>query len=689
MELTRALREPVSVARGIRHRMGRAVRRLRDRAHLALPSENEFLGALGGSYGVFAEVLAAAGKEKERLFVVDIPRDYAASFFATRHPERRSRTLREADGFCKHRFDLLGSGPVDLGDPIPWHSDFKSGHTWGSGIYFEDLRENVSSGFGQGPDVKVPWELSRFQHLACLGQAAWLSGDGRYYGEFRSQIIDWTRTNRVARGVNWTCTMDVAIRAVNWVWAYCFFRDEILADTEMASLLLRSLFAHGRFIAANLENGMPVTSNHYLADLTGLLFLGVLFKGAPEADVWKGFAITEIAKESRRQTYDDGVDFEASIPYHRLTTEMLLTALLLLERSGFRLPGLREIVRGRVDYIAHYTKQNGLAPQIGDNDDGRLQILGEYGADRRDHRHLLAIAACVFEDPTLLALAGERWEEAFWFFGDRCARLLDSIPPDVLTTTVHYPSGGVAILRCDDLYAILDAGTVGLEGEGAHAHNDTLSVEIHAAGRDLLVDPGVGIYTADLRQRNRFRATAAHNTVRVDGEEVNPLNEEPFRLHGVDTPSILRFESQAGFDLVEAEHHGYARLSDPVVHRRVLLLNKKTRRFVIEDHLTGLDRHRLEWFFHLDPECEAVFREGDRVAVCRSGDVRFEIRPMLLPEDAAGRVEADLFSRSYGRVESSFRVRYEWTGTLPVVTRFAIELVPEGAGRGDRNGGGS
>ena len=38
---------------------------------------------------------------------------------------------------------------------------------------------------------------------------------------------------------------------------------------------------------------------------------------------------------------------------------------------------MRGRVRRMVDYVAHYTKPDGLAPQIGDNDDGRLQILGD------------------------------------------------------------------------------------------------------------------------------------------------------------------------------------------------------------------------------------------------------------------------------------------------------------------------
>lgn len=688
MELSRALLDPVAVARGLRRRVGRAVRRLQDRTRLAVPSENGLLRDLGGRFGTIEEALANAGRDTGRLFTTDLSRRESALFFS-RHPPRRARILEWADRVCAHRFEILGSGPRDLGPRLPWHADFASGRAWDRGAYFRDLVVRIERGFGNGADVKIPWELSRFQHLPGLGQAYWLTGDRRYFQEFRSQILDWTRENRPGFGVNWACTMDVAIRAVNWIWGYGFFRPEIVEDSAFGSLLLRSLFAHGRFIASNLEAGGGANSNHYFADLVGLLFLGVLFRGSPEADSWKGMAVSEIAHASQEQTYPDGVDYEASTSYHRLMTEMALTALLLLERSGFRLPDLRARVRSMVDYIAHYTKPGGLAPQIGDNDDGRLQILGEYDADRRDHRHLLAVAGCAFEEPALLALAGPRWEEAWWFFGPAAGRLIEAPRGGarVVVTGRHFPAAGTAILRHDDLYAFVEAGPVGLKGLGAHAHNDTLSVEIQAAGQDLLVDPGTGTYTRDLALRQRFRGTAAHNTVRVDGEEINPLPARPFALPGADSPAVLRFVSRAGFDLVEAEHRGYARLADPVMHRRVVLLNKKTRRFLIEDHLDGRGRHRLEAFFHLAPRCEAFIEEQGLGAICRAGEVRFAIRPLALPPGTHVLREQDLFSPGYGRVEPSLTLRYEWTGTLPAVLRFAVDVEGSARGGGAPDGG--
>jgi hypothetical protein len=338
-----------------------------------------------------------------------------------------------------------------------------------------------------------------------------------------------------------------------------------------------------------------------------------------------------------------------------------------------------------VDYIAHYTKPDGLAPQIGDNDDGRLQVLGDHDADRRDHRHLLAVAGCAWDDAALLGLAGPRWEEAWWLTGiDPEARLRAAATPRRVAVTGRlFPATGVAILRHDDLYALIDAGPVGLRGQGAHAHNDTLGVEIQAGGQDLVVDPGTGGYTRDLALRQRFRSTGAHNTARVDGVEINPLPDWPFALPGSDAPAVRRFVSRAGFDLVEAAHHGYRRLADPVTHRRILLLNKRTRRFVIEDLFEGRADHRVEIFFHLAPRAEAFLAEDGLSALCRAGAVRYAIRWIAGPDGARALREQDLCSPGYGRLEPSLTLRYEWSGRLPALFRFAVELGDAAAPGGD------
>lgn len=680
-----ALRHPIAAARALKARAGRTVRRLRSASTLVFPTEAEFLRALGGRFGTLDEAIASLGAAGSALVPADLDAAAVGDFYAAR-PAARAALVSAAGRAMAHRFDLLGSGPRDLGARLPWHADFKHGHLFDRTAWYEDLRARVVAEFGSGRDVKVPWELSRFAHAPLLVQAFRVTGERAYLDELRAEIDDWIAENPVGRGVNWTCTMDVAIRAVNWAWALALAGPALFVERPFAGRLLRALLAHGRFVAGNLEKGSGATSNHYFSNLVGLLTLGALFRGAPEGDEWRRFAVAEIEKENARQTGLDGADYEASTSYHRMMTEMALVGCLLIERGGGSAPGLRRRLAGMAGYVAHYLAPDGLAPQIGDNDDGRLLELGRHGLDRRDHRGALALAGGILDDAALYACGAAAREEVFWLLGPGALGRIEARSGglEVERTSAVFPQVGVAVLRHDDLHVAIDAGPVGLEGEGAHAHNDTLSFTLHAAGSDLLVDPGTGDYTVDRARRDRFRATAAHNTVRVDGLEINPLPDAFFSLPGQDRPAIRRAVFRRTFDFIEAEHHGYERLADPVRHRRVLLLNRFARRLVVEDRLEGEAHHRVEWFFHLAPEVRAILA-GDALRLeARAGSARFTLAATMTPPGVRAALREDEVSPGYGRFAAARTLVFSWEGLLPIVTRFEIVVARPEPGASDR-----
>src|SRR5574341_181345 len=82
-------------------------------------------------------------------------------------PDAYWTTIEHAEQYKMHLFDLLGSGPKDLGIKIDWHTDFKSGHRWPLEHYSRLTLASPNGGF----HIKVPWELSRFHHVVRLAQA--------------------------------------------------------------------------------------------------------------------------------------------------------------------------------------------------------------------------------------------------------------------------------------------------------------------------------------------------------------------------------------------------------------------------------------------------------------------------------------------------------------------------------------
>ena len=171
-------------------------------------------------------------------------------------------------------FNLLGSGDIEL-NPILWHTDFKVGYKWNPGTFY---RNYVQEGIDSDSDVKVPRELSRCHHLIKLGLAYRLTNDEKYAATCISQISDWIQNNPLMYSINWGCTMDVAIRAVNWIWALGLVAGSKTLDKEKLEKIRGSLYQHGWFIFRNPEKAPFNNHNHYLSDLAGQIHLGLFSK---------------------------------------------------------------------------------------------------------------------------------------------------------------------------------------------------------------------------------------------------------------------------------------------------------------------------------------------------------------------------------------------------------------------------
>ncbi len=132
------------------------------------------------------------------------------------------------------------------------------------------------------------------------------------------------------------------------------------------------------------------------------------------------------------QVYEDGVDFEGSISYHRLVTELFLSATLLCLKSGITFPEwYMNRIEKMIEFVMYYTKPDGTAPQIGDNDDGRLHILANYGNwNRLDHGYLLSVGAVVFKREDFEHVAGEFHEESLWLLGEEGLNSFETLYAD-------------------------------------------------------------------------------------------------------------------------------------------------------------------------------------------------------------------------------------------------------------------
>jgi len=303
--------------------------------------------------------------------------------------------------------------------PIDWQLDFISGYRWSSLTH----SRAISFAHKDGADVKVPWELARMQHLPLMALCNLDSPDVGLIHAIRNQIIDFTATNPPRFGVNWVCTMDVAIRAANIALAATLIeKSGHVWDAPFQTLLGTILYEHAQHIVTHLEWHESLRGNHYLSDVCGLLFTVSALDRTPELDAWFALAVQEIQNELPLQFLSDGGNFEASSAYHRLSSEMLTYCVALLtglpaERTqalnhyDWRIvkgsPALRhaplsaafandhlERLEKAAEFSLHMTRPDGTLWQVGDNDSGRFfnvqPVVDNHTLleNALDHRHL-------------------------------------------------------------------------------------------------------------------------------------------------------------------------------------------------------------------------------------------------------------------------------------------------------------
>lgn len=568
-----------------------------------------------------------------------------------------------SERYCAHEFDLLGSGwvsygfvengkgflgqrckplvlrrdpgteqwlqkvvrPVDLKgareiyrlvsekyQPIDWQKDGKTGYRWGADNYYYSpavwAKEPAS-------DIKVPWELSRLQHIPQLAVAAMLIPDqkDRLVREIQDQCLDFMAQNPIRRGVNWMCVMDVAIRAANLSLGLNILKaQDAVLDPRFENLMIAWLQEICAFIRHHLEWSEILRGNHYLSDVCGLLFAAAALPQSKQRSVWLRFASEQIQKEILLQFHADGSNFEGSVPYHRLSAEMSAFSLALLAKLEKQ--GICRVSSTAADRIWRagafceaMRNPHGDMLQIGDNDSGRffhLSPIGELLTSRQAMDRYDQLEQCAAPDPyfdedlncpdaTLAAIGGLFGQPLRWGKKDcaleRClikgicgTKIQTVVAPSTITTVTEqktdalayrckwdlkfpgepltvglrltcWPDFGVYLYRSNRMVLCVNGCSNGQRGHNGHSHNDRLSFELWIDNRPITVDPGTFVYTASLGWRNYFRSVECHAVVN-DGTTQNEIIG-PFAMQSNTNVRLLELtENSIRLECVSQKH---------------------------------------------------------------------------------------------------------------------------------------
>ena len=121
-----------------------------------------------------------------------------------------------ADRLLAGYYDIFALHNAQLGFPPQWNRDPKTGAeaplVFGKTLDYRDER--------LVGDIKYLWEPNRHLHLTTLAQAYHLSGDMRYAHGVHLLLESWFDQCPYPFGVNWTSSLELAIRLVNWSFTW-------------------------------------------------------------------------------------------------------------------------------------------------------------------------------------------------------------------------------------------------------------------------------------------------------------------------------------------------------------------------------------------------------------------------------------------------------------------------------------
>ena len=400
-------------------------------------------------------------------------------------------------------------------------------------------------------DVKVPYEASRLQHLQkqnLINSVEAIKTLGS-----RALVVEVDKFPLIY----WNSPMDVAIRLINLIIHRQFLahksnRSIIFDDSE--ELLDAYISQNYQYVKDNLENEGKVVGNHYLIELSSMLFYLANYETKNSVADTK-FVIEELKIEIARQFNDEGTNFEGSTHYSAFATEALILCKLSMQelnQSTDLLTSINRLILLNKKFLSLLINNDELS-QIGDNDSGRIFYFAFEEEKPLKLSWLIKMIESLEINEKLI-------------ISDHIFEVSEEIPilkdykhvkhPEIKVFSKDYeayayPEFGIFIWRNESEYLSIRCGPVGQNGVGGHSHYDQLSLECFTDNKWIARDPGTGTYTDDITIRNKFKSLEYHWGPNINIKFKKEDEFDCFKLNNMSDGNVLTFNKESFLGVAE------------------------------------------------------------------------------------------------------------------------------------------
>ena len=436
-------------------------------------------------------------------------------------------------------------------------------------------------------------------------------------GLHRDLVIRWVEDNPPPSGTGWD-PYPTSLRIVNWIkW--------VLAGNDLPPVAHHSLAVQARWLIRRLE--YHLLGNHLLANAKALIFAGIYFDG-PEAETWRQRGERVLQEQLPEQILPDGGHYERSPMYHLLVLEDLLDLVNMYNSYQLEVPGYwRDVIERMLSWSSFMRHPDGEIPFFND------AVFG------------------VAPTPEKL---------------DRYAKSLGFHVGDVDKNGCLSDSGYCRMMQ-GNAVVFVDCGAVGPDYQPGHAHADTLSFEVSVKGRRVFVNSGISTYERG-EKRGYERGSTAHNTLVIDGLDSSEV-WAAFRVARRARIRKLETHFRGDTSFVLAEHDGYKRLSDPILHERTWQLDNVCLEIV--DRVTGRGRHLIELYFHFHPDVS--IQEASKIIQISWKDSGDGIATLYPDTNVDVSIDRYSYHPEFGTNIPAQRIILRTTANLPCTLKTRIE----------------
>lgn len=582
------------------------------------------------------------------------------------------KAIQDAEGILQGTVNLLG---IEMAIPSGqgWHRDPLIGREWPR-LFYSKVRHHHSV---QHLDIKHVWEINRHQFLIHLAKAYWCTGDDKYARAVFGIITDWIDANPYHTGVNWTSSLELAVRLLSWIWSLSFCKTSIHYK-ENIDKIKESVYQQTSHIANHLSiYSSPY--NHLIGEAAALFCVGSLFPDMARAAEWEELGYELLEKTIDSQFHPDGMSVEQAFFYHHFSLGFYLTCFLLRRMNG---KTVSDHVWQRVGKAAeisfHLAMPDGTLPMKGDVDNARSIC---FNLDHTwDFSFFYDLAAVLFDRPELKSRHGRVPEELIWLLSDEDLKKYQSMTPERPSQMTRlFERSGYWVCRDsweqDANYVCFDCGEIshGLsQGEiasAAHGHADALSLDLCALGRPFLVDCGLFTYFGDEEWHRSFRQEEAHNTFSILG----------FRQ--AEYAGRLKWRKAKNVEVVSCRDSGSlsscaARLLlGPEVSAVREISYHKPSFWVVQDKVESESDHEVEAYFNFHPDVFVSLNSSEQEIKAvnqEAGLVIKFLRDVDIKDTTGDDSPSGWVCRGYGMRQRCCSVTVKWPAhgtakTLPFV----------------------